>query len=387
MGQIRFVYALVLLTSFIGYVNVSGAAETTQQSKKTNQRKLASASSQSAAPVTSSASGFSSAPGAVNQSIGAHGDFSRTSASSPSMNAAKKPFAFIDVLAILPNNDTVPNRGFSLNEGALYFGKDFSRASAFVDLSFGPSVNLTDRSLVFSHESSQAHIQYQLESAVLTLGQYDSFFGVEAEDSRDRFFASQGSIATFLHPSTHTGVMVKFKNGDLIGRVQMANPNGSPEVGPQNPELGAQLRLERGAGYGALGLSVGEESEGIHRQSTLVDLMFGLVSGDGEFQFDFDVSLRKESGVDRQVVGLGAYGNYLVNDSLTWGARFESLNNLQGIGRLGGFIERITELSVGPSYRLEPGLTFRGDLTYSSIKSTVSEQVTYLLLASAVADF
>lgn len=389
MGQIRFVYKLVLFSSFITFLSVSGATAsnaTAQQGKKTNQRKLASTSSQQSAGATQSTTS-SSMISASESALSAQGNFSRTSASSPSMNAIKKPIAFVDVLAYFPNNDTIPSRGFTLNEGALYFGKEFSRASAFIDLAFKPSINPADRSLDFSREQSQAHLHFQFESSILTLGQYDSFFGVEAEDSRDRFFAYQGAMAGILHPSTHTGLMVKFKNGDMIARAQLANPNGSPAMTTLSPELGGQLRLERGDSYGALGISIAEEREGLHRQSTLIDLMFGSVTSSRDIEFDFEVSLRKESGSDRQALGLGAFGNYLVDESLTWGARLEALSNLQGLAFSAGIIERITQFSVGPSYRFEPGLTFRGDLTYQAIKSTTSEQSTYALTASAVADF
>ncbi len=302
--------------------------------------------------------------------------------------------AFVDAQLKIPNKDRaaeVADRGFTINDGALYLAKDFMSMSAHVDLPFeyAPAGN----GLQFAASKAQAFINYQHGSPLFVrFGQYDTFFGVEANDSRDRFFADVGLLKLAMLPQTHTGVQLGYNVEKLTFRGQIANPADQGALGDENIEFALQGRVDAGTAYGALGLSMfnqralpaGSTTE--DKNNFLVDVNGGLSME--KMRFDGELVFKKTAGQDKSGIGLGLFSTLRLGEQLDGGVRLEYGKDItMTAGGNTGAAESVFALSLGPSYRWLPDATLRGDFSFATVKIPNADSLTIFgLTASLVAD-
>lgn len=291
--------------------------------------------------------------------------------------------AFFDIEARIPNKDnSMPDRGVTLNDAALYLSKDISRATAFIDLPFRYSTS--DNNYAFAQETAQTYLRLNHGTVVAKIGQYDTLYGLEQNDSRDRFFAEEGILKTTLIPSTHTGVQVAFSKDNFILTGQIANPNGAGTMGDNNPEFGGQFRLNMPKGYGAFGVAVGEDRNvATSKNMFLFDLIAGFEFDKFKLEGQFDH--RKSAGFDKTAVGFGLAGIYAHAPNLDLGLRLEHIKDVPAAA--GVVYDSLTQLSFGPSLKFMPDLVFRGDFFVTAIKpgNNVSDETIFGVNVSAVA--
>lgn len=295
--------------------------------------------------------------------------------------------AFAEPQVTIVNKDWYPSRGFTLNDAALYLGKDFSHGlAAMVDLPFASTLAGTGTSVGFATSRAQAYVQWLRGPLQVKFGQYDTIYGYEKNDSRDRFFADAGTIKQWLVPVTHVGALVGYSVGDLTFRGQLTNPRDTATMANQNPEFGLQVRFDGEALSVAGGLTLSDQKI-VSGTSLLVDLMASLKMDPFTGAVYFD-SL-KSAGFDRRANGFGVQGAYDLSPELGLGGRIEYASD---------FIDLTTGLavrqknafavSVGPSYRWLPDLTLRGDVDVASIHPELGESITLFgLQGSVVASF
>lgn len=105
-----------------------------------------------------------------------------------------------------PNNPNVSHTtaesGFGLEDGAIYMNYEKEKVSVFADLAFrrakdvdvNPAAGTPNQSsnanFVFGNDRSQLYLKYRVsEQLVVDIGQFDTIFGVELNDSKDRIFS------------------------------------------------------------------------------------------------------------------------------------------------------------------------------------------------------
>ncbi len=292
--------------------------------------------------------------------------------------------AFIDVEGRIWNKEAtalLPDHGATLNDAALYLSKDFSRATAVVDLPFFSNYSGSNN-FQFSGQKAQAYVQTSFgQQFGVRLGQYDSFFGIEANDSIARFFANNGLMKSLgVIPYTHTGVQGVMNADRFTIRGQIANPNSAGSIPPSTfPELGGQVRFDSGAAFGAFGFQYGRvRTDAPEKDKVLVEFMGGAAVE--KITFGAQVDIKKSPltpGADKTGLGIGVLGTYQHDADLGFGGRFDYLKDMgivtsvpagNGAGAANATAENALLLSFGPSYKLEQDLTVRGDFTLGSLK-------------------
>lgn len=278
---------------------------------------------------------------------------------------------FIDTQAKITNKDTVNDRGFTLNDAAIYVSKDFkSDVTAFVDLPFYSELVPGSSRFVFAEKKAQAYLAIRRLPVAVRLGQFDTIYGIERNDSRDRFFADNGVVKEYIIPDTHAGLLGGFSshnNGiDFVIRGLIANPSDQTNLANNNPEFGAQFRLEGARGYGAFGFLL-NEAKNVPTNST--NMLINAVGGFAfdKFRIDGEFDNKKTATVDTSATAFMLLGTYQHTDDLGFGGRLEYLTDPFVPGT--GVLKTITAFAVGSSYKLEEGLVVRGDFSLSSFNA------------------
>src|SRR5262249_40361750 len=98
------------------------------------------------------------------------------------------------------------NSGFTLNDGALYVGRNHQNNEFLIDLAFSgtnvpnpnniPNVNrggASPSNLMVSDSKTQVYIGHKYANSIFwRVGQFDGLYGYEANDTRELFFSNQG---------------------------------------------------------------------------------------------------------------------------------------------------------------------------------------------------
>ena len=125
---------------------------------------------------------------------------------------------------------------------AFYISKKSNNLSLLIDLPFSrlkedaagitgpntpPFYKSSGPNLEFATRKAQVIAAYQInEKLKVSLGQFDTVFGYELNDSRDRFFGQTGLVYNYALPVTHMGVLGEFVCHALTLKLMAANPNG-----------------------------------------------------------------------------------------------------------------------------------------------------------------
>jgi hypothetical protein len=303
--------------------------------------------------------------------------------------------AFVDIEARVANKDTLPDQGFTLNDASLGFSKEIGRANAVVELPFASDLSGTSNRFTFAENRAQAYLSLKFQQPFeLRAGQYHTIFGLEPNDSRGRFFADPGVIKTYLIPTTHTGVLATYKMGSASIRGQIVNPSSRGNMSQVSPEFGLQGRMEFGrGGYGSLGASMNEAKANASNQNTnktnlLVDFVGGTTID--KLGLGGEIAIRKASGSDKTANAFGLFGVYQQTDLLGWGGRIGHIRDAFVVVSSGtsGTIESVLSFAFGPSYKLDPDLTLRGDFSLGTTKiAGGSDETLYGATISLLAQF
>jgi len=295
--------------------------------------------------------------------------------------------AFVDAQGALVNKNWYPGRGFTLNDAALYLSKEFTHGlSAMIDLPFASSSTATGTSIGFGASRAQGYVQWLTGPWQAKFGQFDSIFGYEKNDSRDRFFADAGLVKSIMLPATYVGALGGFSAGQFTVRAQLTDPHDTETMANVNPELGLQARFDGQPVFAAAGFTI-NDSKTADGSNMLIDLMAGVKMDKlmGAVYFD-DL---KTAGVDKHGDGFGVQGAYNVSADLGLGARVEYASDVTD-NTIGAAVpmKSMFEVSAGPSYRWLPDLTVRADVDFASLSPVTGDSSTLFgLQGSIVASF
>jgi hypothetical protein len=285
--------------------------------------------------------------------------------------------------SVLPHGES----GFLLEDGAVYANYDKDRLAVVVDIAIrrslqydldldttNPRYNQSNTNNIgIGVRASQLYIKYKItDNIVVDFGQFDTIFGVELNDSKDRIFGKTGLVYDTEIPVTHDGAMIEYATHGAYGKFFAANPNnkgsnGTSSTGDEGTEYGAALGYSndyiRGqAGYMSRPISTADLSGRANR--SLLDFTAGASLGkfsiDLEYAIVADPSKNTLSSADlhdSEKAGSGflALGSYKITDDLLVGGRFEALSNDPGSN---GF-KSATSYGASVHYRIHSNLEAR----------------------------
>jgi hypothetical protein len=205
--------------------------------------------------------------------------------------------------------------GFGIEDGAVYANYDKDRFAMVVDIAFrrgkssdvgGANGNASDNSTIgIGLDKSQIYMRYKLtDSLVVDLGQFDTIYGVELNDSKDRNFGKTGLVYDQTLPVTHTGLMLEYLNNGFYGKIFAANPNNKGSYGvsatnDSNTEYGAALgwsneHFRAQAGY--MTRPISDANDDGFEDRTLIDVTAGTTWG--AFSLDAEYNILKDPSKD-----------------------------------------------------------------------------------------
>lgn len=252
-------------------------------------------------------------------------------------------------------SDDRAQSGFGLEDGAIYANYENGKLAAVADLAFrrgydkDTGVNSTtsqsnDSSFRFGVDKSQLYLKYKAaENLTLDFGQFDTIFGVEVNDSKDRVFNKTGLVYDYLMPVTHTGAMLEYSMQSITAKAFAANPNnkgtnGTSAAGDENSEYGAAVSYASDAYHGQVGYmsrSINKAGSDIKGDRSLIDVTAGTSMGALSVDLEYSsVRDQNKNGLtadttdtEDPATGIFALVSYKFSDALMLGVRYESLSN------------------------------------------------------------
>jgi predicted porin len=178
----------------------------------------------------------------------------------------------------------------------------------------------------------------------LTAGQFDTPYGVELNDSKDRVFAKTGLLYDYALPVTHTGLLIDKSFSSTNFKILLANSNnkgslGSSADGDNHFEAGLTLGFSNEnyrAQLGYLSRKIKKADDTHGGQRSLVDLTLGATWG--VFSIDLEWAqvtndrkntLTPSDSADKEDPGqvFLILPTVKLGDSCLLGLRYENLDN------------------------------------------------------------
>ena len=312
--------------------------------------------------------------------------------------ATVSPFKFSGFVDMRYSNykaDSNPNvtkanaeSGFGIEDGAVQANYEKNRFSAILDIAFrrGKEADIilpgysgttvpnqsNDNRLSLAIERSQLYLKYKLsDDFAVNFGQFDTIFGVEVNDSKDRIFGKTGLVYDSITPVTHTGAMIEYANLRTSIKFFAANPinkgsNGTSPLGEDQTEYGAALgysneKCRAQIGYMSRPTSKASSGRG---DRTLLDATLGV--NVGSFVLDFEYSLVSDPNkntlttstpTDLEKAGQGflVLATYKVTEPFSFSFRYEQLKDDPAKESL----DTVDSSGVSIHYKVAPELELR----------------------------
>ncbi len=262
--------------------------------------------------------------------------------------------------------------GFLLDDGALYFSVKKGNVEAMVDLPFSRNGLLpsTTADVGIAKTKTQVYGRYSFGSTMnLTFGQFDTLFGLELNDSKDRVFGNVGLAYSQTLPIVHSGAYLTYSENGFTLRAMAANPSDRQTFGSDpadsSTEYGGVIGYSNASvrsQFGFLTRAVADLSNG-QSQRSLFDFLAGTTLGafDIDFQYSVVTSPRKniltDLTTDREDPGsaLLAIATYRINEKWKVSGRFETVDSDPNGG---GYADAKT-YGIASNFSPEEGFTVR----------------------------
>ncbi len=269
------------------------------------------------------------------------------------------------------NDNNAATKAFVVNDGALYFSHEAGNSSVMIDVPFAIS---SESELAIGGAHTQAYVSQKMGSVTFSLGQMDSFYGFESNDSAQNRFAMDTGLAHALSPQSHLGASAKYSAGALGLNLVLAQGNhfaGARDMMLAQGQPGAPLQGDNPAAPDEDNMEYGAElTYGADMWNVSAGYFKGEVDGQSssymEAQLGFSMGqLGVTVGYNSRDMNMGDSANvmyanlgYTVNDEWSLGFRGEMAKN-------NGYASE-TQFTFGPSHKYSSNLTVRADFTYNS---------------------
>lgn len=270
--------------------------------------------------------------------------------------------------------------GFVLQDAALYLASVSGPFQAKLDLPFSmkspdsTTGNGANTDFAFAKTRAQAYVQYQPETRFrVKVGQFDTSYGIEANDTVDNFFSRQGHVYTFCDPFVHTGVQAAYDLNSLMTvNALLGNPADTGIGEGKNPQSGLQA-VYNGTLRGSLGFLY-QFSDANRRSEFFYSGTIGASMG--AFSVDFEAALTKIPG-STYTGGYLTQAIYSLSDRVSAGVRGEIIRSRAkreySEASTSPTSDRQYTVAIGPSFKLSERVKFRADYTYQWDRDPTSE--------------
>jgi hypothetical protein len=264
---------------------------------------------------------------------------------------------------------------FFVGDGAVYLGKKMGQTEVAIDLDFVSAGSTTSPAFGVGLAQSQAWVSQKYDNGFMwRLGQFDSLYGYEANDTADIMFANHGMLkgSTGL---THTGLHLGYDVSDMMGvHFLLANPlnTGAMASGAGNPDIGLKVATKFDQFTGSVGL-LAQRTVNLST-GYLVDVIVGAEMD--KLAVDLEGIFNKPSGGGTNGLGFGLQAGYGVTDTINAGARFE-------FTKTGA--TKTMEFTVGPQFWHNKDFSCRFDYTLNKV--TGGGATTHTLALNSVYKF
>lgn len=309
-------------------------------------------------------------------------------------------FADLRYTSYVTNNDPSvasgnPSSGFGIEDGAVYVNYEKEKMSITADLAFRrgkdsdtnaaatqPNQSSTG-AIALGVDKSQLYLKYKLGSMfTIDLGQFDTIFGAEVNDSKDRLFNKTGTTYDFALPVTHTGAMLEFARGGFAIKAFAANPNnkgsnGTSTAGDDKTEYGGAIGYTNDSFHGQIGYMgrpINQASGVGTATRSLTDATAGVSLGafalDAEYARVSDPSkntLTPLDNTDLENAGEACLGliSYKFSDAFLVGIRYETVIADPSAGAIGGStntpLQSANSTGLVIHYKVNPELELRSE--------------------------
>lgn len=322
----------------------------------------------------------------------------RTPAADPTVPSSVSPVnltvtGFLDMrFASYRSADSAINEktrsGFLLEDGAIYFSVKKENLEAAIDLPFSRNGLITSDTsdLSLSKTKSQIYGRYHFSKTMhLTFGQFDTVYGFELNDSKDRVFGNVGLAYSQTLPVVHTGTYLSYLENGFTLRALIANPSDRQTFGndpaDSSTEYGgifgysnAWMRFQTGF----LTRAVANLSNG-QSNRTLFDNLLGFTIGQFELDFQYSTAANPRKNTltapsnDQEDPGSVAMAlvSFQANERLRLSGRFEYLDQ----DPAGGNFPKAKNIAAAANYNVQDGLTLRAEWVDISVERSTSAAV------------
>ena len=209
------------------------------------------------------------------------------------------------------------NQGFLVNDGALYINHDAGVCTAMIDVPFNSKdTALTGANFSIAAAKMQAFVSHKYNSGLgWKLGQFDSPFGLEANDSKDTAMARTGIVKTVL-PAVITGAGVDYSLGGTKISVIFANRADNSALGHAG-EASSDVGLLVNAGFGGLKVAAGGLFGKFGAETGyLIDAVVNYPMGKLDVGFEFNMQKNRITGVTDNTMGIVGLVGYGISDMM-----------------------------------------------------------------------
>jgi len=276
---------------------------------------------------------------------------------------------------------------FRFNEGAVYLSKKVGGAEVFVDLDFaGPAKSATSgftgtpvaEDWTVGESKSQAYVSMSYDNGFAwRLGQFDSLFGFEGNDTHTIKYAAHGVMWDQM-PVTHVGWHGSYEFSDMFTvHGLVANPYNQGHMNNGNLDFGLKANTKFDSFNFNLGVLVNtgdHEATGNDKQSGyIVDMDIGSNWGMWDAAL-YGYASKGDTKGTKTDFGVGVDLGMKWSDTVHGGLRFEWLKD--GTESAAAPKDATIEVTVGPQFHLAEGFVAKLDYTWESISydSSISSE-------------
>ncbi|MBI1862384.1 MAG: hypothetical protein HYR96_15840 [Deltaproteobacteria bacterium] len=266
--------------------------------------------------------------------------------------------------------------GFTVDDGAVYINSEMGVCSATVDVPFQSKA--ASGAFSIATNKMQAYVGHKYNMGVgWKMGQYDTPFGLEANDANNRVFVRKGIVGTNILPVVQTGVLIDYAIGGTKLNLLVGNEHdkGTNPAGGQ-PEFGAVVNMA----FGSMNLDLGFLGQSKTAGMTyLIDAV--LKYGMGQLNIGVEFAMKNDptsptstapgaSANSNSQMGIGALIGFAMTDTMSLDARFGYLSKATvGAGTTtGAVVDSAMDIAVGPSFAMSKAL--KCALQYTMMNST-----------------
>lgn len=259
--------------------------------------------------------------------------------------------------------------GFQVRDGAVYITHSLSDTDLTIDLPFFWS-DTDNNNFQIATSKAQAFLGLKLsDNFKLNLGQFDTPYGFDVNDSKDNYFSNQGLIYTYFVPVTHTGVMALYTMSGLTFKLLASNADNLGARRSKSNEYGLQAAWANDMFRLTVGGLTHKRIEGA---KNLIDVMAGMTLG--AWALDIEATQLQEPKPTGFTAEFDSGTAFLVQTTFktceksSIGARYESVTTRPNFAGSVVSPESHTQFSVGGQWQWNEAVKLRLDYTAGQLQ-------------------